>query len=43
VVAILVYALFGYILARLVAAMFRRDVTVAQSARTRRGYRAGPE
>ena len=43
VVAILVYALFGYILARLVAVMFRRDVTVAQSARARRGYRPGPE
>jgi uncharacterized protein YggT (Ycf19 family) len=42
VVAILVYALFGYLLARLVAAMFRRDVTIAQGGR-KRSYRPGPE
>jgi len=37
-IGLLVYALIGYVLARLFAIMFRRDVTVAQNSRTR-GYR----
>jgi len=37
-IGLLVYALLGYVLARLFAIMFRRDVTVAQNSRTR-GYR----
>jgi len=37
-VGLLVYALLGYVLARVVAIMFRRDVTVAQHGR-RQGYR----
>lgn len=35
IVALLVYALIGYLLARLVALMFMRDVTVAQGRRGR--------
>jgi uncharacterized protein YggT (Ycf19 family) len=38
VVAFIVYALIGYVLARLVAIMFMRNVSVAQSRRSR-GYR----
>src|SRR6202011_1978105 len=37
-VGLLVYALLGYVLARVVAIMFRRDVTVPQHGR-REGYR----
>jgi len=37
-IGILVYSLLGYVLSRLFAIMFRRDVTVAQNSRTR-GYR----
>ena len=38
VVAFIVYALLGYVLARLVAIMFMRNVMVSQSSRSR-GYR----
>jgi len=37
-IGILVYSLLGYVLSRLFAIMFRRDVTVAQNSRTR-GFR----
>lgn len=40
VIGLIVYALIGYLLGRLVAIMFRRDVTVAQSSGRR--YRPGP-
>ena len=36
--AFIVYALLGYVLARLVAIMFMRNVMVSQSSRSR-GYR----
>jgi len=36
VVAILVYALIGWVIARVVTIMFSRDVTVAHSSRSRR-------
>jgi uncharacterized protein YggT (Ycf19 family) len=34
-IGLLVYSLLGYVLARLSAIMFRRDVTVAENTRTR--------
>jgi hypothetical protein len=40
--AVLVYALLGYLLSRLVAIMFMRDVTVASSS-SRRGGRYRPD
>jgi uncharacterized protein YggT (Ycf19 family) len=36
VVAVLVYALVGWVMARIVTIMFSRDVTVARSSRSRR-------
>lgn len=41
VIGLIVYALVGYVIARLVAIMFRRDVMVAHSSRSGR-YRPGP-
>lgn len=41
VIGLIVYALIGYLIARLVAIMFRRDVMVAHSSRSGR-YRPGP-
>jgi YggT family protein len=40
VIGLIVYALLGYLLARLIAIMFRRDVTVAHSSGSR--FRPGP-
>lgn len=37
-IGLLVYSLLGYVLSRLLAIMFRRDVTVAQNSRSR-GFR----
>jgi len=42
-VGFLVYALLGYLAARLIAIMFMRDVTVSQSSRGRSLRPGGPE